>query len=477
MASATYVVLPNGCRPGAPLDCQDSRGGLFNINRSTTWSERGFFELGLKKDLDYAGNGHFGFDELGFGFDDTALPSLPSQLVAGLITEQHHLGLLGLSPHPINFTDFADPQPSLLTTLKARGIIPSLSWGYTAGARYRLKMVAGSLTLGGFDASRFIPNNVSFSFADDIGRELVVGLQSIISTDASGRSSTLLDSGVLTFVDSTVPHLWLPLEVCQAFENVFGLIWNEAESLYLVNDSLHDALLLQNPNFTFRLGNSIAGGETIDIVLPYASFDLNVSFPLVQNSTRYFPLKRAADDTQYTLGRTFLQEAYLTTDYERARFSISQCQFQDQFDDSIVVIEGTGQPNATATTSRKTSPIGRRAIGGIVAGAAVVLLVIGVITFFLLARKGIFSRDRAPTTPSFYDDNPFNGPQELDPAVIKERVELPTDEKQTVELEVSKWDCELSCEWGVKIQEVPSQVASQEVHADPVRRLDSSNIS
>jgi hypothetical protein len=29
----------------------------------------------------------------------------------------------------------------------------------------------------------------------------------------------------------------------------------------------------------------------------------------VSNQTRYFPLQRAANDTQYTLGRTFLQEA------------------------------------------------------------------------------------------------------------------------------------------------------------------------
>jgi hypothetical protein len=29
----------------------------------------------------------------------------------------------------------------------------------------------------------------------------------------------------------------------------------------------------------------------------------------VKNTTSYFPLKRAANDTQYTLGRAFLQEA------------------------------------------------------------------------------------------------------------------------------------------------------------------------
>jgi len=43
--------------------------------------------------------------------------------------------------------------------------------------------------------------------------------------------------------------------------------------------------------------------------LPYAAFDLVADYPLVIDSSRYFPLMRAANESQYTLGRTFLQEA------------------------------------------------------------------------------------------------------------------------------------------------------------------------
>ena len=149
---------------------------------------------------------------------------------------------------------------------------------------------------------------MSFTFAEDISRDLTVGLQAV-SASFLGTSHSLLPQGILTFIDSTVPTIWLPLAACQQFEKVFGLTWDEATELYLVNDTLHTTLLNNNATFTFSLGNSVTGGPVLNITLPYASFDLSVSSPIVANTTRYFPIQRAANDTQYTLGRTFLQEA------------------------------------------------------------------------------------------------------------------------------------------------------------------------
>jgi hypothetical protein len=109
-------------------------------------------------------------------------------------------------------------------------------------------------------------------------------------------------------VDSSQPSFWLPVEACTLFEKAFNLTWDEKTELYLLTADQHSALVAQNPNVTFTLGN-LTAGVNVNITLPYAAFDLNVSFPIVTNSTSYFPLKRAANDTQYTLGRTFFQEA------------------------------------------------------------------------------------------------------------------------------------------------------------------------
>lgn len=173
-----------------------------------------------------------------------------------------------------------------------------------------MKGVFGSLTFGGYDLSRLIPNNVTFDLAPDISRDLVVGLQSI-TYDMDASTVSLLPTSILAFIDSTIPWIYLPLESCQEFERAFGLTWNATVDLYLVNDTLHQSLTARNPNITFQIGNSQTGGPTVDIVLPYASFDLLASYPLVSEASRYFPLQRATNESQYTLGRTFLQEAYV----------------------------------------------------------------------------------------------------------------------------------------------------------------------
>lgn len=163
--------------------------------------------------------------------------------------------------------------------------------------------------MGGFDASRFTPNDVSFTIGSDLSRSKMVALQSVVYTDSNSKGTVLLKEPILTLVDSTVPHIWLPLEACQQFETAFGITYDAITNLYLINDTVHDTLVKTNPQVVFQLANSLTGGPVVSITLPYASFDLQVSEPLVKNSSRYFPLRHAKDDTQYTLGRTFFQES------------------------------------------------------------------------------------------------------------------------------------------------------------------------
>jgi hypothetical protein len=226
-------------------------------------------------------------------------------VVAGIATKDFYLGRLGLSPRAFNFTDFTHPQPSLLGSLVAQNLIPSASWGYTAGAYYRLRQPFASLTLGGYDAARFIANNVTFAFGLDTSKSLIVGIQSIITS----TGDSLLPDGIVSVIDSTVPHIWVPQASCQKFETTFNLVRDAATDLYLVNDTLHDTLVARNVSMTFTLGPQVSGGKTVDIVLPYASVDLEITIPETNRSSRYFPLRCADNDTQYTLGRVFLQES------------------------------------------------------------------------------------------------------------------------------------------------------------------------
>lgn len=285
---------------------------MFSINQSSTWVpnltniSHNIFDLGLEENLGYTGNaGRYGFDDITLGWQGSGGPALKNQTLATIATKGFYLGVFGLTPRPSNFSSFNDPIPSYMENLWNQSLIPSTTWAYTAGNQYRISEVLGSLTLGGYDASKFIPNNVSFAFNQQDERDLTASLQSITMTDRA-NTSNLLSTSIPMFLDSTVPYIWLPFESCALFEKAFNLTWNSTAELYLVDESQHAALLAQNASLTFTLDNF---GETVNISFPYAAFDLTVNYPIVSQAMRYFPLKRANDSDQYTLGRTFFQEA------------------------------------------------------------------------------------------------------------------------------------------------------------------------
>jgi hypothetical protein len=162
------------------------------------------------------------------------------------------------------------------------------------------------LIFGGYDSSRFVSNSASFTLNEDITRDIVIAIQSI--TYSGTTQSTLLSTPVFTFIESTDPNIWLPEDVCLAFEKAFGLTINNA-GRYLINDTHYRNLQAENPEVTFSLSNSLSGGETVNIILPWNALVLPTAPPFTTNDTYYFPLKKAANDSQITLGRAFLQEA------------------------------------------------------------------------------------------------------------------------------------------------------------------------
>lgn len=95
----------------------------------------------------YDASATFGFDTVSLGANNaTGLPSLKSQVVGGIGLPDFYNGVFGLNPQPSNFSTLNNPQPSYITTLKTQNLIPSKSWGYTAGASYR--KILTSVALG-----------------------------------------------------------------------------------------------------------------------------------------------------------------------------------------------------------------------------------------------------------------------------------------------------------------------------------------
>lgn len=406
-SSSTWVIYADpGCNDVPVADCPASRGKTFQRGMSRSWDPASlgptaFFELGIEENL--LGRqvyGDYGWDIISLGWPGSKGPTVNHSVVAG-IGDTHFtwLGVLGLNPLPINFENMKnEPQASFIQSLKNQGDIPSLSWAYTAGAPYQLNSVYGSLVLGGYDEARFTkPSDtnpgLTFPFHEDVARDLLVGVSSITTsnTTSSASETMLLKEGIYAFIDSTVTHLWLPMSACEAFESAFGLTWDPKTELYTLNSTQHSNLLKLNPSITFSLSPVLtpeSEHKTVSIALPYSAFNLNVSWPFgggqyANESTYYFPLKRAANETQYTLGRTFLQEAYLIADYERHNFSVWPC----KWDSNTTTAQVVSIPGVTIKNDSSTRKLDAGAIAGIIIGSITGAIIIGLAIIFYMRRR------------------------------------------------------------------------------------------
>ncbi|KAH8705733.1 aspartic peptidase domain-containing protein [Talaromyces proteolyticus] len=432
-STSTLVVLPLGCSSSAPYNCADLRGGLFNTSTSTTWSQIGDYNLGFEASLGHNDAGEFGYDTVGLGYQGGGGPTVNHSVVGGVAGTEFYLGIFALNPQPINFTTLNDPQTSFMSLLKNQSHIPSLSYSYTAGAPYRLNKALGTLILGGYDTSKFQDTDSSYDFNSDQTRDLTVGLSSI-TTNISEELNMLSSGSINIFIDTSVAEIYLPVTACQAFESAFNLTYNSTAGLYLVNDTLHKQLLTANPSVIFTIEAAVLGGSSVNITLPYAAFDLTAEYPLVSNSSSYFPLKQAANDTQYTLGRTFLQEAYVIVDYERSNFSVHPRVWNASAASNIVTIEPLSTPTATAsigpkTGSNKSNGLSSGAIAGIVVGA-IVAAIIGAIAVWWFC----FVIPRRKTQMEQNDRMHANRVSELEPdAKLKNWVEADSSASQEVQ--------------------------------------------
>ena len=94
--------------------------------------------MDLELNLGYSDNATYGLDAVALGVSDaTGSSQIESQVISAFATDDFYIGLVGLGHQPINFSDYNTPNSSLLTSMRDKNMIPSLSWAYTAGAIYR----------------------------------------------------------------------------------------------------------------------------------------------------------------------------------------------------------------------------------------------------------------------------------------------------------------------------------------------------
>jgi hypothetical protein len=140
---STQDSCPDGW-PGGRNDCIDRRGGVYDRNKSATYqyvNSYGLEKVAALKNygLEYEGV-RSSFENITLDYPQSSGAPMGKNIIWEFTSWNYTLqGLVGLHQAPINLTDlggFSYSNPSFIQTLKDSNKIPSVSYGYTAGAIY-----------------------------------------------------------------------------------------------------------------------------------------------------------------------------------------------------------------------------------------------------------------------------------------------------------------------------------------------------
>ncbi|OTB08212.1 hypothetical protein M426DRAFT_8019 [Hypoxylon sp. CI-4A] len=414
--SEIWVVENGGC--GTNSRCAEARGGLYNTSASQSWSSLGAWQLGL----DYLGigaNGDYAMETV-VVYDSVRRwqTTFHKQVVAGINETDSYTGFFGLGITPGRFGGVVAQSP-IAALVEQDGIIPSHSYGYTAGAYYGgSRGVPLSLTLGGYDVNRFEPHDTKFSLnattrqPEVLVRSITASVSDAASAPTSWPASSFpllsFNESVTALLDSSTPYLWLPDAICDRFASSLNLTYNETFGLYLFpdNDNLERYRSSPDLSFTFALsspdnrdnfGQPLDVPGVVNITVSANAFIQNLRYPFMNliefgaPAVPYFPLKRAGSNGRIIIGRSFFQEAYLMTNYETSSFSVHKAKFPDNplRDTSIQTV-------ATSANSPYPGPPAQPSKGGGLTESQTIGLAIGVcfvgvvgaiVAFFILRRR------------------------------------------------------------------------------------------
>ena len=236
------------------------------------------------------------------------------------------VGQLSLGAPQDNQT-FDSVNASLIPNyLQDKNFIPSSSYGLHIGsAALNLPL---SLWLGGYDSSRVLgpissqPLPASNLFTIDL-LDIGIGVDHGGSPFNYSQRHGLLaanNASISTSVPVTMnpgaPYMYLPNSTCQAMVADLPVTYNSKFGLYFWNtQDPKYASIISSPSYLSLTFRDLTDNLTIKV--PFQLLNLTLDAPLVSQATPYFPCQPPNNATGYSLGRAFLQAAFIGVNWEK----------------------------------------------------------------------------------------------------------------------------------------------------------------
>lgn len=134
----SYTAVPELIHNQKDQPCVDARGGVFDYHISETWHTlgAGAYELGMNH-VGVQRNGDYGLDTVAFvDTKASTATSIDGVLIAAVNATEYYQGYIGLGVTQGSINHNVT-NPLITQLAEVDGMIPSHSYGYTAGAYYR----------------------------------------------------------------------------------------------------------------------------------------------------------------------------------------------------------------------------------------------------------------------------------------------------------------------------------------------------
>ncbi|KAI1259765.1 acid protease [Xylariaceae sp. FL1019] len=476
----SFVLTSEYCRHNTSDGCAATRAGVYNeaesqIDNTGSTGEIQYepgpaYMLGLNVTGDYAKSWIDYMDVGGVSVPNVSMALLSNSYAVYPDETWYPLsvGCLGIgAPDTVNqsFSNGLDAaiNASLIPgILNAEDQIPSNSFGMHIGSAN--PVMSGSLYFGGYDQNRIVGDILSYTDditkainLKDIGIKVIDGSSPWSFNTKSGLLAANNDSipagGIEVSVDGCSPYLTLPQSTCDAIADELPVTYNEALGLYIWNtDDAKYSQIVSSASalqFTFTAGSNT---KSVTINVPFPHLNLTLTAPLVDTDAQYFPCYTGPAG-QYTLGRAFLQDAFIGAHWGNKAWWLAQAPgpnipsadvitiqksdttvqassndwkaswdgswkalTSDQVTNSSTVTpEGSGSGSGDSSKA-SSSGLSTGAKAGIGVGAAVgALAVIGALVFFCLRRRRQSSEKGTETASNETPYNPQASPAPTHP--------------------------------------------------------------
>lgn len=329
------VLTTDLCDNDSPQPC--GSGGMYDPSKSKTLDDTSIkikFEADSTSGaMSQPGKAQPVMEQLAFDDRNHVVANLSMKLITKLETifpdgssYPIQVGQLCLGAPQDNQT-FDSVNASLIPNyLQDKRFVPSSSYGLHVGSA--ALNVPLSLWLGGYDSSRTLgsvssqPLPASSLFTIDlldIGVGVDHGGSPFPYTERHGilaEGNSSISTSVPVTMNPGAPYMYLPNSTCEAIAKDLPVTYNAKYGLYFWNTQDPEyAKIITSPTYlslTFR-----GSADNLTIKVPFQLLNLTLEAPLVSQSTSYFPCQPPNNSTAYSLGRAFLQAAFIGVNWDK----------------------------------------------------------------------------------------------------------------------------------------------------------------